>query len=258
MQKPESSKTVTIIWWQDVTYPDDASNRQTFVIYKGNIQNDGGGSFTSSVSSASDSSNTLEEVVIQNPTDATNVTVIVVSKRLSSLDKYKPQPYSLVVTGQIRPYYHSWNSSRSQLLGIVGPGDAIVTDTTATDPGLDRGFDFLDLFKTSRVDARNLRLKLLVDDALSAEMIREADEDNDGAMVKSEYIKLMRALRLGNRRPRDPRYTTGKASPSLLGTANAVTVDSFSMSPPRFVAGYGPWLFAAASVILGLAKGRHL
>lgn len=228
------------------------------MIYKGNIQNDGGGSFTSSVSSISDSANTIEEVVVQNPTDATNVTVIVVSKRLSSLDKYKPQPYSLVVTGQLRPFYHSWNSSRSQLLDIVGPGDAIVTDKTATDAGLDRGFDFLDVFKTSRVDARNLRLKLLVDDALSVAMISEVDENRDGVMDKAEYIKVMRSLRLGNRRPRDPRYTTGKASDSLLGNANGATVDFFSLAPPRAVAGYGPWLSAVACVALGVFTARKL
>ena len=64
---------------------------------------------------------------------------------------------------QMVPIYHSWNSSRDTIMKIVGPA----VPAGQPDPGLEAGFDYVDVFKTSKVDAKNLQIRL----GASAELV---------------------------------------------------------------------------------------
>eukprot|EP00293_Proteomonas_sulcata_P007326 CAMPEP_0184306696 /NCGR_PEP_ID=MMETSP1049-20130417/15625_1 /TAXON_ID=77928 /ORGANISM="Proteomonas sulcata, Strain CCMP704" /LENGTH=764 /DNA_ID=CAMNT_0026619015 /DNA_START=87 /DNA_END=2381 /DNA_ORIENTATION=+ len=183
-----------------------------------------------------DRQNTVEQVTITSATP-TEVTIAVVAHRVSSVASPGGQPFAIVVTGNLRPHYSSWNQSREEVLELVGAtGDPDAYDTPVKD-----GFNTMDVFKTGFIDRDDVELRLdsVTDRNTAASMVTDADRDEDNLISEDEWRRLVKALRSGSRAPREPDYYFGEADSSILDSTESIFPNttfsaSFRIVPAAF------------------------
>jgi len=189
---------------------------------------------------AKDGYNTCEVFALPEHSESV-VTVIVVAFRLAQ----KPQAYSLVATGLIRPKYHAWITAaegkvRQYVLDLVQASN-------------DAGWREFDLFKRGK--AQGLTLSDLgvifpaeptpsaqgpccVSEDILLSMLTEADDNGDRRLDFTEFVAVVTELATGAIRSAEPLFTEEEAPAEFLAATTANETDATeSHARRRYAAG---------------------
>ena len=97
-----------------------------------------------------DNLNPSEQVTVSSTIPATNVTVIVVGTKISSVLNPQGQKFALIVSGLLMPKYYEWIQNKKTVVNVTGP---LVSSNVFT------SFNNLDVFRTGGINARDLEIR---------------------------------------------------------------------------------------------------
>jgi len=165
-----------------------------------------------------DFTSTVEKIELQSHPEST-ITIVVVAYSLNQYQGSLKQPYSLVVSGWLRPKYYEWMQGpiKEKMLQMVSAGTAA-------------GWKQFDVFGVGYVLLRDLQILFpSTSDTQRSSMFAEADGDGNKKIDEAEFADIVVELQSGARRPAAPVFTSEPASATFLHQAsNATSVMSES------------------------------